>query len=151
MYGKEFAAYLMRTYSTLVTLVTVTVWITGSCFQPDMRFGFEAFASPLLYAGCGMLVSVVMYSKRTLTVKEVLIRKGIQFILLEVIIIFVGYGGIPVQTEEKIFVATLAVSVFVIFVLVHLIIWMQDWLMAKKMTEDLLEFQKNVKEQETEM
>ena len=53
MNGKEFAIRLMTTYFTLVTLITAATLGMGQYFEPEASFGYEAFASPLIY-GCSL-------------------------------------------------------------------------------------------------
>lgn len=145
MHGKEFMMKMISTYFTLVTMITVAMLILGLYFAPDESFGYIAFASPLLYGACGLLPSVVMYSKRELTVKELLIRKIIQFVLIEIIILAVAFQGKAIDKEQKEVVISMGISVFIIFVLAHAISWFQDYMSARRMTEDLIKFQENIK------
>ena len=47
-----------------VTLITAAMFILGLFFQPDMRFGYEAFAYPLIYGVIGSVPGLLMYSKK---------------------------------------------------------------------------------------
>ena len=74
MHGKEFIMKIIRTYFTLVTLITVAIFLIGAQLAPDASLSYTAFAIPLIYAACGVLPSVVMYSRKELTVKQFLVR-----------------------------------------------------------------------------
>ena len=69
----------------------------------------------------------------------------IQFFLLEGIILFVIYGSVDVLIENRSSAMSIMISVFVIFVLSHAVLGLENYLSAKKMTEELIEFQKNAR------
>lgn len=145
MHGKEFVNDMITTYFTLVTLITVVMFVLGTHFIPNAEFGYEGFATPLIYAVYGSLPNIVMYSKKELTVKEVLVRKVIQLVLIEVIILVMVLPGIGDYMEHMDIVISLVISVFIIYILTHFIEWFQNYRTAKNMTEELLTFQQNHK------
>ena len=145
MHGKEFVNDMITTYFTLVTLITVVMFVLGTHFIPNAEFGYEGFATPLIYAVYGSLPNIVMYSKKELTVKEVLVRKVIQLVLIEVIILVMVLPGIGDYMEHMDIVISLVISVFIIYILSHFIEWFQNYRTAKNMTEELLTFQQNHK------
>lgn len=145
MHGKEFVIKIFSTYFTLVTLITVGTLILGLCLEPDARFGYMAFASPLIYAACGLLPVVVMYSRRELTAVEYFIRKAVQYVLVEILVLGAAYQGTDAFTEQKGTVISMGICVSVIFVLTHVVGWLQECVSARRMTEELIRFQKNVK------
>lgn len=144
MQEKNFFLDLLRTYFTLVTLITMAILVLGIIFDPDARFGYEVFTSPLIYGICGTLPNVIMYSKRELAFKEFLFRKGIQFVLIEVIFLTLAYKSAEIDTEQLYVVLGIGFSILVIFVLVHLIIWVLDYLSARQMTKELALFQQKI-------
>ena len=145
MHGKEFVNDMITTYFTLVTLITVVMFVLGTHFIPNAEFGYEGFATPLIYAVYGSLPNIVMYSKKELTVKEVLVRKVIQLVLIEVIILVMVLPGIGDYMEHMDIVISLVICVFIIYILTHFIEWFQNYRTAKNMTEELLTFQQNHK------
>ena len=144
MHGKEFFSNILNTFFVLVTLITISTFVLGMLLQPDKTFGYEAFATPVIYAACGVLPSVIMYSKRELTIKGILIRKVIQLVLVEGLILAAAFWNSEVDAGQFQYYGTwMGLSVFVVFVLVHVIDWIQSNMSAKRMTEDLLKFQRN--------
>jgi len=141
MHGKELIRDIINTYFMLVTMIVGAMMVLGTYFMPDVRFGYEAFGTPLRYAAFGTLPNLVMYSKRELTMKQFLIRKIIQLILVEVIVIAVALPIEMFEGGKTEIVLALAFSVFVIYLLTHLIDWFQNCAAAKQMTEELLIFQ----------
>lgn len=143
MHGKEFIHHMIVSYFTLVTLITVVIFVMGSYFEPEARFGYDAFAAPLIYAACGILPNMVMYAKRELTVKEILVRKVIQFVLIEVIVLFVAFYGSEMRIKEGI-VVMVGGSVLIVYVVSHVIDWVLDYMSARRMTEELIKMQQSI-------
>ena len=143
MQGKELIHDIINTYFMLVTMILGVMAILGTYFMPDVKFGYEVFGIPLLYAALGTIPNVIMYSKKELTIKQFLIRKVIQLVLIEVIIIAVALPAEVIDEGKTDLVMSLAISIFVVFILTHLIEWFQNYVAAKQMTENLMSFQRN--------
>ena len=123
------------------------MFVLGIYFMPEARFGYEAFLVPLIYGLAGTLPNVVMYSKRELKVGELLVRKVIQLILIEVFVLFAVFY----DTEELLFqkfeiIGSTAVGIFLIYVISTLLELLQNYLTAKQMTEELQRFQCKMQE-----
>ena len=86
MQGKELLSKMFRNYFVLVTLINAVIFVSGSIARPDARFGYSVFVMPLIYALAGILPQAVMYSNRELSIKEVLLRKFIQLLLIELLV-----------------------------------------------------------------
>ena len=141
MQGKELIRDMINTYFMLATMIVGAMTILGMYFMPDVKFGYEAFATPLIYAAYGTLPNVVMYAKKELTMKQLMIRKVIQLVLVEVIVIVAALPAEIFETGRIEIIGSLAVSILVIYILTHLIEWFQNCAEAKRMTEELLSFQ----------
>jgi len=145
MHGKEILNDIITTYVTLVTLITLLLYVLGSYFFPDASFGYEGFASPLIFAACATLPNLLMYSKKELTVKSYLIRKSMQFVLIEIIVLAISFPDKSIFQKQPAIAITLAISVFIIFILTHLYDFFKNLVSAKRMTAELLLFQQNHK------
>ena len=143
MQVKELINDMIYTYFMLVTMILGVMAVLGMHFMPDVRFGYEAFGLPLIYAGFGTLPNIIMYAKKELTMKQFLVRKTIQLVLVEIIVINVAIPAEIIDAEKTEVVVSLAISILVVYVLTHLIEWFQNYAVAKKMTEELLNFQRN--------
>ena len=77
---------------------------------------------------------------------EILVRKILQLILIEVFVLFAAFydAGEEIRTFE--IVGSTAVSIFLVYVISTLLDWLQNYLTAKQMTEELLRFQGNIQE-----
>ena len=142
MRGKELIRDMINTYFMLTTMILGVMTVLGTHFMPEVRFGYDQFETPLIYAAWGTLPNIVMYAKKELTMKQMLVRKLIQLVLVEVIVISVALPAEIRENGNSALVISLASCVFVIYVLTHVIEWYQDSVTAKKMTEELVSFQK---------
>lgn len=143
MQGKELISDMLYTYFMLVTMILGVMTVLGTYFMPEVTFGYEMFGLPLIYAVYGTLPNLVMYAKKELTLKQFLFRKIIQLVLVEVIVIAVAIPDEVIEAGHIDIVIALAICIFVVYILTHLIEWFQNYTVAKKMTEELLNFQRN--------
>lgn len=141
---KKFMMHIVSIYFTLVTLITLATFVLGSCFEPEASFGYEAFATPLLYGACGLIPTIIMYTNRELTIKEIVVRKIAQLIFIEIMILFLAFYRTENTKAEMEDMITMGISVLIIYILVHIIDWIQNCMFAKKMTEQLMELQGKV-------
>lgn len=147
MRGKELIRDMISTYFMLTTMILVVMTVLGTYFMPEVRFGYKEFEAPLTYAAWGTLPSVVLYAKKELTMKQMLVRKIIQLILIEVIVLVVALPADIIDRGNSALIISLIGCVFVIYLLTHIIEWYQDSVTAKKMTEELLLFQEKYKQE----
>ena len=138
---KEFIKSTLASYFIIVTLVNVATLVLGSIFRPEQRFGYEAFLAPLLYGALGLIPVFIMYSPKELTIKQIVIRKIVQLIALEFILVLAGFGRENLKAENLALIASFALSVLIIYVLVHVISWVLNLEMARQLTMDLQSYQ----------
>jgi hypothetical protein len=115
--------------------------ILGKLLEPEQVFGYEAFMYPLIYGLIGTIPSIVIRDKKELSVKQELIRKVMNMLLIIVLMLAFMFGGREITSELIAAAEGVAISIVIIFVLVNLIIWWFDLKTAKDMTEDLLKYQ----------
>ena len=141
MQGKELLSKMFRNYFVLVTLINAVIFVSGSIAQPDVRFGYSAFIMPLIYALAGILPQAVMYSNRELSIKEVLIRKFIQLLLIEFLVNGIILGEDILQPEYTDFLKTISVCVVLVYVFANVISWVLDSMSARTLTRELVAYQ----------
>ena len=129
-------------YFISVTLINVAIFATGTLFRPEQRFGYEAFLSPLIFGFLTVIPTLIMYSKKELSVRQLLFRKAIQLILDIVIVIAVIFAGNDMNSDTVSAAIGVSVSIIVVFAAVHVIEWMLEKRTAKQLTEQLAAFQK---------
>ncbi len=141
MSGKEFWRSMAKNFFVVVTLINLATCVLGMAFRPEQTFGYDAFLSPILYGALSMLPSFIMYSKRELSVKEILIRKVLQFLFIEGILVFAGFGFDSINSGSIRQVAGFCLSVLVIYMLTIWLDWILDGREARKLTDDLRRYQ----------
>jgi len=139
---KRFLVNKLILFFMLSTLITVAVFLIGSAFDSDARFGYGALLSPIKYAALCLLPTLVTWSRHELTTKQLLLRKALMLVLLEAVILLIAFTSPAIDTGSTEVVLTIAGSVLVIFVLANLFIWLHESAEAKKMNVDLARFQK---------
>lgn len=142
---KEILYRSLMIYFILVTCITAGIAILGTAFDPDARFGYSAFVSPFIFAALGVIPNLLMYSSKELSDKQMLLRKIIQLAVIEAEVSGVCIISPIIHTEKAEVIIGIMLSVFVIFILVHLISIMNNYFSAKQLTKELMQFQKNMK------
>ena len=142
MTKKEFMYQIIRTFFVLVTLINIVMSVVGKIVQPDLTFGYHVLILPIVYAAAGVIPMIIMYSNHELTVKEVIIRKIIQFLLIEMILVLIIFGKDFFLPEYRELLFAVMLCVFIVFVFANIISWEMDRIAAKRMTEKLLSLQR---------
>ncbi|MBE6753721.1 MAG: DUF3021 family protein [Ruminococcaceae bacterium] len=137
MHGKEFLNSLVRSYFAVVTLVVLAVAILGNIFAPEERFGYDAFYLPLLYGAIGVLPDVIMYSRKELSVKALIVRKVLQLVMIEGAILFIMFAFGPAYNRQPTLVVSVAISIFIIYILVNLMDYAHNCAAAKQLNDEL--------------
>ncbi|PWT28458.1 DUF3021 family protein [Butyrivibrio fibrisolvens] len=138
---KERIKDILNSFFITVTLINVAMLVLGKLLEPDQVFGYEAFMYPLIYGLIGTIPSIVIRDKKELSVKQELIRKVMNMLLIIVLMLAFMFGGREITSELIAAAEGVAISIVIIFVLVNLIIWWLDLKTAKDMTEDLIKYQ----------
>ncbi|MBR2554905.1 MAG: DUF3021 family protein [Aeriscardovia sp.] len=128
----------------IVTMVNIVIFICGSLFAPDQNITYAAFIVPIIDGILGSIPGLIMYSKRELTVKQMIIREVIQFFMVEIIILLFSFGFSGFRIENLNMMAIVALSVAAVYISVWVIRFFLDSRKAKKMTDDLKMFQKSL-------
>lgn len=141
---KEHLRAWLGYYFICVALINVAMLVLGCMLEPDVKFGYEVFAYPLIYGLLGSLPGLILYSRRELTIKQTIIRDVIQMIM--VVAIIVGFMAVKSANVPgaAVKIIGVAISVVIIYVLVTFFGWLIDLRTANRMTEDLKKFQGKV-------
>jgi hypothetical protein len=138
MNPKDFIKSLFTSFFIVVTLVTIAMGLLGLTFEADRTFGYEAFFFPLFYSVLGMLPAIIMYSKKELTIRQMIFRKLLQLALIEFLLL--GFMMINGFSEIRLLV-TQAIVILLISLSVTGISWLLDIKNARELNKDLVEYQ----------
>ena len=139
---KEFLVKKLGLFFMLTTLITVAMVILGTRLDSAARFGYEGFLSPLIYAGCCVLPSLVTYSRRELKPRALIAREVLQFVLTEAVVLALAFRSRALDTSRPAVVLSLAGSVLVIYLLVFLFSWLVNSVQARQVNGQLQAFQR---------
>ena len=133
----------LMSFFIIVTLVNIAIFVCGIVLAPDEKLGYTAFIVPVIDGILGVIPGLVMYSKRELTVKQMIVRDIIQLLSIELIIILVTFGFSGFTNVDVPKFLAIVLSVAFVYVGVVVIMYLLDFKTAKKMTDDLKAFQKS--------
>ena len=139
---KERIADTMRSFFIIVTLINVAMLILGALLRPEQRFGYEAFAYPIIYGAITSIPGLLLGSSREMSVPQVIIREIIQLMLITIALLVIMFGTDIMSPESFLPALSVTASVIVVFVLVNLIRWLLDKKAAQDMMNDLEAFQR---------
>lgn len=123
------------------TGICIAMGVTGVIFAPEQRFGYEAFFSPPIFGLLASFLGVVTYSRKELTFKQVVARRALYLLLLEVMVFALNYWNGAYTSGAAVAVAV-AASVLVIFITVNLVLWLNDSRSAREFNRELAEFRR---------
>lgn len=139
----------LMNFFIIVTLVNIVIFVCGTILAPDQEITYSAFLVPIIDGALGIIPGIVMYSKRELTVKQMIVREVIQLLSIELIILIFTFGINGLRIENLTLIIAEMVSIAVVFVLVIVIRFFFDKRSAKIMTSDLKEFQRSFSARES--
>lgn len=143
MNKKEFLRNIGVSFFIVVTCVNVAMGVLGLIFEPEQRFGYEAFFMPILYGIIGIIPSAVISSKKELTVKQMVYRKILEIFFVELLLTGFLWSN---DVREGPVIASFMASVFLICILVELVLWLLNISAARRLNEDLAKFKKSIRE-----
>ena len=138
---KELLIRALRLYTLLVTLITVVIMILGRLLDRDRVLSYEAFLSPLVYALIGTVATMITRSDKELSVRSLVIRKIIHLLLIEGAVILIALNADTIPTEKSWVLPGLALGIFAVFVLTHIIQYLINKKDAEKLNADLSRYQ----------
>ncbi len=138
---KERIRDILNSFFISVTLINAAMLILGKILAPSQTFGYEAFLYPLIYGLIGTIPTLLIRDKKELSVRQELVRKTMQMLLLIVLLLAFMFGGQEITPELMAAAVGVSISVIIIFVLVNLILWWLDLKTARDLTKDLLLYQ----------
>jgi uncharacterized membrane protein required for colicin V production len=120
----DFFKRSLQGYFILVTGISVAIAILGMSYYPNQILRYDSYFSPLLFAAAGTLPSFILFSRKELSFRQMLFRKILHFLLLEVIQLTIGYAtGLIADFGMAV---ALSLTVFFVYLFKTLIDWILD-------------------------
>lgn len=135
----EFKTFLKKnvfvTFFITSTCISIAMAVLGMYFMPDEQFGYGRLLAPPFFALMITLPLFVTYSSKELNTRQIIIRRIIQLVLIEGIILGVLlYDG--ALTSVSVVLAVI-LSVLVVYITVELVLWVNDSITARKFNKAL--------------
>ncbi len=145
MEQKSKISELLIAFCVCTTCITILEGIMGMIFYPNEKIGYGAFFSPPVFGAFSVLLGFVAESKKELSVKQVLFRRFLHLLLVEGMVFGLNYAA--GTTFKPIVSVALAIGIAVVFVMVYVILWINDRRSARLFNHKLREYQEaqNVK------
>lgn len=129
----------LMSFCVCTACITILEGILGMMFFPEQKLGYEAFFSPPLFGAFSVLLGCVTWSKKELSVKQILFRRSLHLLLIEGMVFGLNYAA-GVVFPPMVCIA-LAIGIATVFVMVYVILWMNDRRSARIFNRKLKEFQ----------
>ncbi len=115
--------------------ITFVIGVIGCIKAPVSRISYDSFFMPFIYAFFCSIPSFVIYSAKELSIKQMLVRKAIHFLLIESIVMLISYM-IGTLTDTSICIAIL-LAVIVVYTAVNVFEYLFCKLEADAMTKKI--------------
>lgn len=136
---KEFIKKNLMDYFIIVTGVTVAIAVLGMNYDPDAVLGYDVLFSPLIIGAVSVLPSVVLFSRRELPMRQMLIRRVLHFIVLEITLL--AFGNASSLFRDNKAAIPFAVSVFIIYLFTNIVSFFIDSRTADEINRGLKKLQ----------
>lgn len=137
---RELMKRLIISYPIIYGCSMMATFVFCLVFDPDSVFGLDFFGEMFLFALAADLPSLVFYSKRELSHKELMVRIIIHLLLLEGVLLVIGrLMGLHDNITEGIFFFFIVLAVYVV---VWLLVFSDAARQAKEINKALEERKK---------
>jgi hypothetical protein len=140
----DFRTFLIKkvlmSFLISVVFICTSIAVIGLIYEPEARFGYEAFFSPIIFGALASLTNLVNYSSVELTVRQAAFRSFLHLILIELIILSILYKYGSISSISM--AISLGLSIFIIYLTVSLVLWVDDKKTAKEFNQALRIIQK---------
>ena len=136
---KEFLISRVRLFFFLSVLILIAQSIIGTIASPgtSLHIRYLDLLSPLEIAALCILPTVVTFSRKRLSAKQMLLRHVLQLVLIESVMMVIVFTSPAIDSGRPGIVLLIAAAALVIYALAILITWLDQASQSRKMTEQL--------------
>lgn len=133
---------LVMAFCICTTGITILEGVLGMLIYPDELVPYNAFLTPPIFALFSVLLGIVTWSQKELTVKQILMKRLLHLILIEIMVFGLNYiSGIVFPLYVSVI---LALGIALVFVGVYFILWFIDRRSADMFNIKLKQYQDEV-------
>ncbi|MBU3092862.1 DUF3021 domain-containing protein [Clostridium sp. CF011] len=141
----DYIKKFIRNYFMIFGIIVISITVLRQIFSPDKYFELKNIYIYMICSLVGYLPSLIFYSTKEISEKEMRLRIIIHFVVLEVVLLILGnvIGWVNGSINTIVF----AVQIAVIYVFIRFLSWKDDRKTAHRINEKLKGI-KNVSEDE---
>lgn len=139
---KDFAKQQLLDFFIITTCVNFVIYILGNMYDNGAQFSYDILLTPPIFGLFGTLPSWILYSRRELSTRQMIIRKILQLVCLEILLILLNFGKNRLTGDNLGAIISFAVSVLVVVLCVNFVNWLLNARQAKLLMQDLIDYQK---------
>jgi len=134
---KDFIKELIRNYFIIFAIIVIMITLLRQIFSPGAYFELTDIFIYMICALVADLPSMIFYSKKEISEKEMRLRRIIHFVILEAVLLTLAnvMGWVTGGLNTFLF----ALQIGVIYMLVRSFSWLDDRRAARKINEKLKE------------
>ena len=140
---KEYIKDNAINFFIIVTMVNIAMFVCGTILAPDQVLHYNAFLVPVIDGLLGVIPGLVMYSKRELSVKQMIVRNIIQFLSVELIVVVFTFGFSKITSEKIPYLIGVVLCVAFVYAAVLIIRYLLDMKTARQLNDELKAFQES--------
>ena len=122
--------------------IAFAIGVIGCIKTPALGVTHYSFFMPFVYAFFCVIPSLVVYSTKELSIKQMLIRKVIQFLLIELIVMLVSY---IIGTLNNTFIC---IAILLAVIAVYIAVNVLEYLFCKSAADAMTKKIQHIKEKE---
>lgn len=134
---------LIVAFCVCTTCINILEGVLGMLLYPEQLLKYDAFFVPPIFAFFSVVLGMVTWSKKELTIKQVLVKRILHLLLIEIMVFGLNYldgHRFPLYAA-----LSLAVGIAVVFVAVYVILWLVDRRSAKLFNRQLKRYQEELR------
>ena len=138
---KPFLVQKLSLFFMLTTLITLVICAFGLYLDADAQFGYNELLTPVRISALCVIPTLVTYSSRELSPREMKVRMGLELVLIEAVVLGIAFTSPVIDTTQATVVLAIAGSVLGIYVLARFFSWLHDSAQARELNAELARFQ----------
>ena len=149
---KEFVVKRIKLFFFLTVMILIAQAVIGTIAAPGqtLHIRYIELLSPLYMAGLCILPTVVTFSRKKLTAKQMLVRHAVQLLLIEGVMMLIAFTSPEIDSSSPAVLLLIGGAVLVIYVLAVFLLWLGQVSESKKMTAQLHALQQSAEQNETD-
>lgn len=137
---REFLSKMFRVFLIAHLCISVNTAIVGQLLEPDAQLSYLSFLGPVAMSVLCILPSFITHPWHEASVREIILRRVVQVLLIEIIVLGSLYIIVPMRDIGA--AVTVGISVLIVYGAICLIDWAQGRMDADAMNRKLLELKK---------